>query len=280
MSVPAGPIGLRVIGPVAVEMAAAVGSVPTLFRLVTATSAPHAAYLQATAGWVEVARAAVAEGALAVLAAGPARPSDAELDALALLPVVLLGTRLHAPQLRALAGELVEDPDWIEVLVVDGSATEFDPRAALWDAVAMLTAAGLAIDSVPRVVLAPGVVLADTTCGSARVHLSCVHRRGAVARATIKIFGASGSVEAAMGDPAVASPGEVLAVSGKDAVLSGTSYQTPLRVALTELHAALSSDPVSLPGRSHTHAHATRLLNQVAWDNSQPATQLKWKESD
>lgn len=283
MSNVADPVGLRVFGAVPPVVSAVLGSVPSWFRLSGDTTVPHVAWVDGADSWADDVRTALADGALAVLVDRPGIVTGVELDGFADLPVVLIGSRTHAPQVRALAtilAPLVTSVGWVEVLVVDGSLGEYEPEAALWDATAMLTAVGLGIDSVPKVSTGPGVVTADATVGATRVHLSCVHRPGMARRATIKAFGGDWSAEASMGDPAVAFPGEVLAVGTQGASQPSTTYETPRRVALGEVHSGLTGDLERLRGLTNVHAHATHLLNQVVWDDSRTATQLKWKETD
>lgn len=283
MSILSDPVGLRVVGAVPPAVSATLGSMPAWFRLSQDTTVPHVAWVNGTSSWADDVRTALADGALVVLVDRPGKVSGSDLDGFANQPVVLVGSRTHAPQVRALASilaPLATSVGWVEVLVVDGSLGAFEPAAALWDATAMLTALGLGIDSVPKVATGAGVVTADATVGSTRVHLSCVHRPGMAPRATIKAFGGDWSAEASMGDPAVGFPGEVLAVGTRSASQSSTTYETPRRVALDEVHSGLTGDLEILPGLTKVHAHATHLLNQVVWDDSQSATQLKWKETD
>lgn len=262
-----GPLRLRVIGQRTAPVTAAIGTLPALFVTSGQPGDAEVAWVVAGAGWADQAAAALRQGAAAVIVDTPGVVTPAEVERFAGRPVVIAATRSHAPQVRALAGLVAsreDSVDWIDVLVVDGSATGGDPPAALWDAGAMLVAAGIGIDSVPQVSVGPGVVVADATAGRARVHLTCVHRAGAAPAATIRVFLADGSVAATMGDPAVALPGEVLTVGPRDAVLAATDYQTPRRVALTEVHAALAAG-LPLPGRLDDYDRLSHLLSQVAW---------------
>lgn len=251
---------------------AAVGTVPAKFHLTDSADDPHVAWVFGGEGWAQQVEAALQAGALAVVldAAGPFDPS--ELEAFQHRPVVLAGTRTHAPQVRELASRLpaLGDPAFVEVLVVDDTPEAAFP-AVLWDIVATLTAAGLHIDSVPRVTVGEQALMAETTIGTARVHLSHVRRHGAVPRASIKVFSAQGSVEATMGDPTVALPGRVLGVGATDASLSSTAYVTPRRVALEEVHATVARG-LNPPGLLELHAHAASLLSQVSWAGGEQRT--------
>lgn len=268
------PLGLRVIpgGTAAIE--AAVGTVPTAFQLVDTAAAPHVAWVLGGQGWADDVDAALSSGALAVVldSLGPLTPS--EIARFAGRPVVLVGTRTHAPQVFALRDKLASlgELAFVEVLVVDGSPAPLDAPAALWDTIAMLTTAGLGITAVPRVGLGDQSVMAETAIGSATAHLSYVRRPGVPARASIKVFSSLGSVEAAMGDPTVALPGKVLAVGATDASLVGTSYVTPRRVALEEVRAMVARHLVSPPGLLDLHAPAADLLTQVAWAGGEQTT--------
>lgn len=273
-----GSLGLRLVQHDRADAAqqaaleAAAGTVPASFHLTESADDPHIAWVFGGQGWEQRVEAALQAGALAVVldAAGPFGPADVE--AFRGSPVVLAGTRTHAPQLRDLASRLpaLGDLAFIEVLVVD-DASQAQPAAALWDIVAMLTAAGLHIDSVPLVTVGEQAVMAETFVGTARAHLSYVCREGAVPRASIKVFSAQGSVEATMGDPTVALPGRVLAVGAKDASLSSTAYVTPRRVALEEVHATVARG-LTPPGLLELHAHAASLLSQVLWAGGEQTT--------
>lgn len=268
-------LGLRVDGEVTAPLAAAIGTVPALYSGPT-DGAPEVAWIVADRGWADRAEAALRQGAAAVVVDTPPGVTPDEIDRLAGRPVVLAATRTQAPQVGTLARLIAaqaDPPDWVDVLVVDGSPTRGEPSAALWDAAAMLTAAGIGIDTVPRVSVGPAVVLADTTAGPARVHLSCVHQPGAAPAATIRVFAAGGSVAATMGDPAVAVPGEVVAVGAQGATVATTDYQTPRRVALTGVHAALTTGVDPLPGRLDDYAGLSRLLGQVMWPPVLPESQ-------
>ncbi|QAY70753.1 hypothetical protein [Xylanimonas protaetiae] len=268
MTAPTPPLGLRALPAATPDLRAALGTVPGLFRL---TDDPAAAVTWLTTGdegWAPRADAALAAGArLVVLDTDqPVTPDD--VARLGGRPVVLLGAWTHAPQLRALAQALpgLGAADLVDLLVVDGSDDAPAPEAALWGATSMLAAVGLGLDSVPRVTSADHVVTADATARTARVHVTCVHRPGAAARASLKVFTPEGSVEATLGDPGVAAPGRVLVVTADSGSLTGTAYETPRRVALHDAHAALarpgSSPP---PGLLDTHAHTARLLSEVSW---------------
>jgi len=257
---------------------AAVGSLPADFRLTGNPAHPHVAWVTGGPGWADDAAAALDAGALAVVldSAGPITP--AEIARFADQPVLLVGTRTHAPQLRGLSTALsgLGEPALVDVLVVDGGPVAPEPAAALWDAVAMLTAAGLELSSVPQVGLGEGVLLAEAWIGGARLHLTCVHRPGAAPRAVVKVLASDGSYHATMGDPLVALPGEVLVVQQDGARLAATHYLTPRRAALGELHDAMTGHGRPLAGLA-LHARVGHLLSQVTWPDPehQASTQLE-----
>ncbi|ACZ30403.1 hypothetical protein Xcel_1372 [Xylanimonas cellulosilytica DSM 15894] len=258
---------LRALPAAAPDLRAALGTVPGLFRL---SDDPAAAvtWLAGGPGWAAQADAALTAGArLVVLDTDvPVTPDD--VARFSGRPVVLHGPRTHAPQLRRLAQLLpgLGAAELVDLLVVDGSDEKRAPDVALWDAVSMLTAVGLDLDVVPRVTGGDQVVMADAIAGTARVHLTCVHRPGATTRTSMKIFTPHGSVEAAMGDPTVALPGQVLVVTADGGSLVGTAYETSRRVALRDAHAALTGDGAPPPpGLIDIHSRAARLFSQVSW---------------
>lgn len=262
-------LGLRAQPGATPDLLAALGTVPGLFRL-TADRAAPVVWLAGGSTWAAQADAALAAGArLVVLDTSGAVMPD-EVARLEGRPVALLGTRTHAPQLRALAGALpgLGAPELVDLLVVDGSDDEPAPAAALWDAVSMLTAAGLDIDAVPAVTRGARATTADATAGTARVHVTCVHRPGTASRAAMKVFTSRGSVAATMGDPRVAAPGAVLVVTAEGTSVADGAYETPRRVALREAHAAVTgSGPLPSTALLDAHAHAARLLGKIAWEH-------------
>lgn len=269
-----GVLGLRAVPHPTAELETAVGTMPTAFRLTTSADDPQIVWVTGAGDWPGAVAAALDAGALAVVLESAGPLDRADLARFADRPVVLVGTRTHAPQLRELAARLpaLGELDLVEVLVVDGSAAPLDPAAALWDAVTMLTSAGLVIDTVPVVTLGRQTMTAEAMAGGARVHVGHVRRPGAAPRASVKVFSPQGSVEASMGDPVVALPGTVLAVGATDASLASTAYVTPRRVALGEVRAMVAGNLATPQGLLDLHAHTADLLSQVSWAGAGQAT--------
>ena len=276
---PTGRLGLRAIPGPSAELEAAVGTMPSVFRLTTDSDEPHVAWVGGGPDWPAAVADALDRGALAVVLETVGPVAAADLARFAGRPVVLVGTRTHAPQLRELAARLpgLGEPALVEVLVVDGHHAPLEPAAAVWDALAMLTSAGLVIDTVPVVTPGCRAVSVTTTVGDARVQLSHVRRPGAAARASVKVFSSRGSIEASMGDPVVALPGTVLAVGAEDASLAGTTYVTPRRVALGEVRAMAAGHLPTPPGLLELHTHVADLLGQASWARAEQATPTPWE---
>lgn len=271
-----GVLAVRAVPAPTPSLVAAVGALPGRFRLDPATHGPHVAWITDAPGWPEVATAALDAGAVAVVLGSTAALGADDLAPFAGRRVVLAGRRTHAPQVLEFASRLPDlgPLDFVEVLVVDGSTDPFVPADALFDTVAMLTRAGLPLDTVPSIGVGGGSLVVDAVLAGARAHLSVVHRPGAASRAAIKAFSARGSLEATMGDPAIAAPGSVLAVTASGARQFPTRYVTPLGVVLDEVGAALAQrlDP---PGLLELHAPAAGLLGQVEWVGVEQTTPTK-----
>ncbi|MDR1236889.1 MAG: hypothetical protein LBK28_01465, partial [Propionibacteriaceae bacterium] len=196
--------------------------------------------LAAAPDWPAAVAAALSDDPLAVVVDEPMDPTPDDIELLAGSGVPLL---LNTPQLFAPAvGQFAEavrplQLDWVEALLID--AADNSPQTSLFNSLALLQAAGLPAHTLASVTIGARAVLADARLDTALAHLSCVsgpYRR----KATIKAFGPFGSLEALVGDPRAAFPGEVVKVEATGVSGCPNSYQTPRRSALLEAHATVA----------------------------------------
>lgn len=246
------PVALQFIGPAGAARAIAAG-LPSWF--VPAEVQPAVVWVD-TPTWSDDARAALAGGCQVVIVDHPVvRPAD--VAALAGQAVVLCDDYSHTPAVGQFARQvaaLSDQIDWVDVLLQGGGGCD-----DLWRGLATLTACGVRIDAAPRLTPSPGLV-ADCRAGRARVHLSAVSAGRPAA--TVKAFGAFGSLELRLGDPDVASPGEVWRVDAGSASLAPTEFQTSRRAALKEAYAAVTHG-LALTSRLDDYALVARLRQQA-----------------
>ncbi|MDR1825750.1 MAG: hypothetical protein LBR27_10580 [Bifidobacteriaceae bacterium] len=257
---------------------AAIGTLPQLYREVAAPPAGggHVAWVMAGGDtWPDAVAAALQAGPAAVVVDQPTWATPDAIGqverAAGTVPVILAGSRTHAPQVRDLAAlvEPVKDQiEWVDALLVGG-------EASLFDALATLQAAGLAVVTPPRLTASPhGFVVEATAGGAARagVHLTVLQGAGYTPQAVIKAFGSFGSLAATAGDPLVAYPGEVIRIDQSGYRAEPTDYQTPRRVALREVHAAVAGSLVS-PHRLNSYVPVAALAGSAGRLGTEPARQ-------
>ncbi|MDR1431426.1 MAG: hypothetical protein LBI99_04825 [Propionibacteriaceae bacterium] len=222
------------------QLVSAVGTLPRYYQVVPRADHHLAWVLAACPDWPDLVAEALGANPLAVVVDEPMDPSPAAIDRLADagIPLILNTPQLFSPalaQFAAAVGPLTLD--WVEVLAL--TAGDMSPQTALFNALAMLQAAGMPVKTLDSVVVGAQAVLADARLDTAHAHLSCVrgpHRQ----KATIKAFGPFGSLETLVGDPRAAFPGEVVKVDATGATVWPHSYQTPRRLALLEAHATMA----------------------------------------
>ena len=207
------------------------------------------------ASWVSDTATALAHGARLVIVDRPA-VTAAAVDTLAGAPVVLCDHYTHSPATVEFArqvGAVRDQIDWVELLL-----RGCDGTPDLWSAMVTLTACGLPVDTVPVTTPSPAM-LADAHSAGARIHITGVHdgRDGV----TVKAFGQFGSLELRLGDPAVATPGEVINTGQDHACLAKLEFQTSRRAALKEAYAALATG-LAISSRLDDYALAVRLFER------------------
>jgi hypothetical protein len=223
------------------QLLAAVGTLPELYRLTPQANGRHLAWVMAASpDWPTAVADALSNDPLAVVVDEPMDPTVADIERLADtdIPLLLNTPQLNAPAVSQFAAAVAPlQLDWVEALLVD--AADNSAQTSLFNALALLQAAGIPAHTLASVTIGASAVLADACLETAPAHLSCVSGRYP-RKATIKAFGPFGSLEALVGDPRAAFPGEVVKVEATGVSGGPNSYQTPRRLALLEAHATVA----------------------------------------